>query len=208
MARNRHHPRRVNVAGRLWSARGWSSGREASIGESGMSGTAITVSPSPEVWQATDWRQLWLSISSKKQRWRSLAIVPAGPGVAPDTVLQIAVALAHTGTLHMRAPIHVANATQIGLSQLGEFSEELARYMRQAERMIVAVPAFGDNLTSLPLAKATDGALLCVVMGAMSSADARAAVAQLGASRFLGSAVFRLPAKSTGAEAASRPAHP
>jgi len=160
-----------------------------------MSNVAITTSAAPDLWQMADWQRLWLSTRTEKRRWRSMALVPAGPGVTPETMLQIAVTLAHTGMVHLGAPIHVADATRITLSQLVPFSEELAWHMRETEMMLLALSALSENVTSISLAKTADCALLCVVLGQMSTADAKKTVAQVGASHFIGSAVFRLPPK-------------
>jgi len=50
-------------------------------------------------------------------------------------------------------------------------------------------------VTSVSLAKSADAALLCVVLGEMSTTDAKKTVEQIGAAHFIGSAVFRLPKK-------------
>lgn len=158
-----------------------------------MSNVAITSFAAPDVWQAADWQRLWLATWTKKKRWRSLALVPAGPGVPPETVVQIAVALARTGMVHTGAPIHVADATRVTLPQLEPFSEALATQMRDHDMMVLALSPLSENVTSLSLAKAADCALLCVVLGQMSSAEAKKTVTQIGAPHFIGSAAFRLP---------------
>ncbi len=160
-----------------------------------MSNVAITVSAAPDLWRASDWQRLWLSTRSHKRRWRSLALVPAGPGASPETLLQIATTLAHTGMVHVGQPIHVADATRVSLAQLVPFSEGLAWHMQEAEMMVLALSALTDNVTSLSLAKAADCALLCVVLGEMSAADAKKTVAEVGASHFIGSAIFRVAPK-------------
>jgi hypothetical protein len=161
-----------------------------------MSNVAITVSAAPDLWQAADWQRLWLATRTEnKRRWRSLALVPAGPGASPETLLQIAVTLAHTGMVHVGLPIHVADATRVTLPELVPFSEGLAAHMRDTEMMVLALSALSENVTSLALAKAADCALLCVVQGEMSTADARKTVAQIGAAHFIGSAIFRVASK-------------
>jgi len=160
-----------------------------------MSNVAITVAEAPDLWRVTDWQRLWLATRNEKRRWRSMALVPAGPGVSPETMMQIAVALAHTGMVHVGMPIHVADATRVTLADLVPFSEGLAYHMRETEMMVLALSALTENVTSLPLAKAADCALLCVVPGEMSTADAKKTVAQVGPAHFVGSAVFRLPSK-------------
>jgi hypothetical protein len=167
--------------------------------------TAITLSARAEAWNQPDWQQLWLSIWNHQRRWRSLALVPAGAGASSETLLQIASSLAHTGSLHLRAPVHVANATRVGLSELEPFSAELAKYMRETELMVLALSSLAENVTTLSLAKSADCALLCVVLGQMSNTEAKKTVAQIGAARFIGSAVFRVPSPTTEAQAVPSP---
>jgi hypothetical protein len=160
-----------------------------------MSNVAITVSGAPDHWRVEDWQRLWLAARSDTRRWRSLALVPAGPGVSPEILLQIAVTLAHTGMVHVGLPIHVADATRVTLADLVPFSESLAENMRESEMMVLALSALTDNVTSLSLARSADAALLCVVQNEMSVSDAKRTVAQVGANHFIGSAVFKLPPK-------------
>lgn len=158
-----------------------------------MSNVAITVSAAPDHWQAPDWQRLWLATRTERRPWRSLALVPAGPGASPEMMMQIAVNLAQTGMVHVGSPIHVADATRVTLPQLVPFSEGIAWHMRESEMMVLALSALSENVTSLPLAKAADAALLCVVMGAMSAADAKKTVTEIGPAHFIGSALFRAP---------------
>ncbi|MEY4508219.1 MAG: hypothetical protein RLZZ450_341 [Pseudomonadota bacterium] len=159
------------------------------------SSIGIRPSVSPEMRLATDWQRLWRSIASTERTWRTLALVPGGPGVAAETYLQIAAALAETGTRYLRTPVHVANAMDLEPTQVTQFWEELNQYMGSSTKMIVAVSALSANASSLPLAKGADGALLCLLLGEISNPDARETLAQVGAPHFLGSAVFRLPVR-------------
>jgi hypothetical protein len=70
--------------------------------------------------------------------------------------------------------------------------------------MVVALCSLRENQTSLALAKAADCALLCVLLGEMSSPDARSTVSQVGPAHFIGSAVFHLSAKTAAADSARR----
>lgn len=148
---------------------------------------------SSEAWRQADWQRLWLSLQSQKRSWRSLALVPAGGGVAPGFIQQVAVTLAQTGMAHLGAPIHVADASDIQLEQLVQFSEEVQRYTESAGQILIALPAMSESVTALPLAHAADCALLCVVLDQMGMADAKQTVSRVGADRFIGSAIFRSP---------------
>lgn len=142
-------------------------------------------------WQAADWQRLWLSIWAKKRPWRSLAIVPAGPGSPPETIVQIAVAMANAGNLYVKTPIHVADASGIvHPTQVVSFSDQLSRHLAEPALVLVALPAISESATALRLAKSADCALLCVLRGEMGRRDAKKTVAQIGQAHFLGSALF------------------
>jgi hypothetical protein len=144
-----------------------------------------------EPWRNPDWQQLWLSAQSPPKAWRTLALLPAGPGASPEVMMQIAVSLAHTGMTHLGVPIQVADATRITLGQLVHFTEELNYYERQDAMVLLALSALSENVTSTSLAQSADRTLLCVLMDTMSAADAKKTVERLGKDRFIGSALFR-----------------
>jgi hypothetical protein len=146
-----------------------------------------------EPWRTPDWQRLWLASQGATRPWRSLALLPAGPGASPETMLQIAVSLAHTGMTHLGTPIHVADATRITLAQLTQFTEELEHYGKQSGIVLVALSALSESVTSLRLAQTTDWVLLCVLLRKMSIAEGKKTVERIGKERFLGSAVFRVP---------------
>lgn len=146
-----------------------------------------------EPWRTPDWQRLWLASQTSARPWRSLALLPAGPGASPETLVRIAVSLAHTGMTHLGTPIHVADATRITLAQLAQFTEELEHYGKQSGIVLVALPALSESVTSLPLAQATDWVLLCVLLGKMSMAEGKKTIDRIGKPRFIGSAVFRVP---------------
>lgn len=157
-----------------------------------LSGSAALVRQTGvAAWRHAEWQQLWLSMHAHKRRWRSIALVPAGVGAAPEFMQQVAVTLAQTGMAHLGSPVHVADGTGVQLEHLVQFSEEVHRYSDDAGQILIALPALSESVTALPLAHAADCALLCVVLDRMSSADAKNTIARIGTSRFLGAAVFR-----------------
>lgn len=146
-------------------------------------------SASMEPWRRPDWQGLWLA--SQARPWRSLALVPAGPGAPPEMLVHAAVTLARTGMVHLGTPIHVADATRITLAQLAAFTDELEHYAQQNSMIVLALPALGDNVTSLSLAQSADKSLLMVLMEKMAIADAKKTVEKVGAQRFIGSVVLK-----------------
>jgi hypothetical protein len=146
---------------------------------------------STEPWRSPDWQRLWLACQVQRRTWRSMAIVPAGPGASPDAIVDLAMTLAHTGMLHLGQPIHVADATRITLPQLVQFSEEIEHYTAGTGMIILALAALSENVTSLSLAQSADCALLCVLLEQMATADAKKTIESIGQKRFIGSAVFK-----------------
>lgn len=150
--------------------------------------TTAVVTP-PQHWKDVEWQQLWLA--TQRRRWRSLALVPAGE-MPPDFTLDIAVGLVQTGSLHLGMPIRVADATQVPLAHLMQFTSELDAVVAAGDLVLVALGPVRSNPTTVSLAQSSDCALLCVPLGSSRVSDAKRTVAEIGAQRFLGSAVFRL----------------
>ncbi|HKP63501.1 MAG TPA: hypothetical protein VJV78_42490 [Polyangiales bacterium] len=158
---------------------------------------AITVTNSPRKqhalapWQDQDWQRLWLATQEQERPWRSLALLPAGPGFSNETMLQIAVTLSHTGMTHLGGAIHVADGTRVRLADLIDFSAEVARCTQLNDLVLIALAAAQENVTSISIAQAADCALLCVSRGQMKTAHVKKTIAEIGSEHFLGSAMFR-----------------
>jgi hypothetical protein len=112
-------------------------------------------------------------------------------------LVHVASTLARTGMVHLGTPIHVADATRITLAELVDFRDEVERYTRQDAMILLALPALTENVTSLSLAQFTDLAMLLVLLNHMSIVDGKKTVERIGAGRFLGSAILRLPEPGT-----------
>jgi hypothetical protein len=98
--------------------------------------------------------------------------------------------LSRTGMLHLGSPVQVADGTRVSLVHLSSFIEQVRRCTSDGEPILVALSALSASPVALSLAQSTDAALLAVVFEKMALSDARSTVAQLGASRFIGSAIF------------------
>src|SRR5690348_6940777 len=136
--------------------------------------TALAKRPTTELWQDAEWQRLWLSV--RQRPWSSLAIVPGGPGAPPDFALTIAVTLARIGTMHLGMPVQVADATNMPLIHLARLTEELGRLKEEGELVLIAVAPAKENPITVSLAQSADSALLCVLLEAMSHADARSTI--------------------------------
>jgi hypothetical protein len=143
-----------------------------------------------EPWRHAEWQKFWLTIRSRS--WHSLAIVPAGVGAPPDFSLTIAVSLARTGMVHLGVPIRVADATQVPLDQMMQLSDEVKQSVTTGDLVILALGTTSASPVAVSLAQSVDCALLCVLFDRMAIADTKKTINQIGQTRFIGSAVFRL----------------
>jgi hypothetical protein len=151
-------------------------------------GTGIERAALIEPWQDVEWQRLWLAIQSRP--WRTLALIPAGEGASLDFTPRVAMLLSRTGMVHLGRPVQVADATHVPLNQLTAFFNEVARSTGQGERLLVALPPAGKNAIAVEIAQASDAAVLCILNQKMTTSAAKRTVKLVGASRFVGSAVF------------------
>jgi hypothetical protein len=145
-------------------------------------------------WQHQDWQSLWLATRQEDRPWRSLALLPAGPGLSNESILQIALTLSHSGEMHLGRAIHVADGTRVRPADLVDFAEQLRRCtQRDGELVLIALAAMADNANSVSIAKAADCAILCVLRGEMRTSHMKRTIDEVGCDHFLGSAMFRRP---------------
>ncbi|MEO7092063.1 MAG: hypothetical protein ABI175_02355, partial [Polyangiales bacterium] len=123
----------------------------------------------------------------QRRPWRSLAIIPAGKEVQ---TLRVAEALAILAWHHLGKTIKVFDATRLGLSELESRLSDMASRVGRGESVIVAFGSVVDSPASLSLARATEAALLCVVLGASHIKAAETSIAEIGEARFLGSVIL------------------
>lgn len=147
--------------------------------------------PPKEPWRDAEWQKLWLALRTRP--WTSLAIVPGGHGGPADLPLTVAVTLARIGILHLGAQIHVADATQISLAHLEQFTEEVQRLNKDGELVIMALPSVKENPIAVALARSASASVLCILIGEMSTSDAKRTVNQIGPNHFVGSIVLNSP---------------
>jgi non-ribosomal peptide synthetase component E (peptide arylation enzyme) len=142
-----------------------------------------------EPWRQEQWQRLWLSLQSRS--WASLAVIPAGAGAPRDFTLTVAMTLARTGIMHLGVPIQVADGTQIQLSNVAQFLEEVHRLRKAGDLILIAAAASQESPVTASLAQAADASLLCVVLEKMRWSEAKETVRTIGRDRFLGSVVFQ-----------------
>lgn len=153
-------------------------------------GTSIERAALVEPWQDLEWQRLWLAIQSRT--WRTLALIPAAEGAPVDFTPSVAMLLSRTGMIHLGRPVQVADATHVPLNQLTAFFNEVDRSTSQGERLLIALPPASKDAITVQIAQAADAVLLCILNERMSGRAAKRSVKLVGASRFVGSAIFHL----------------
>jgi len=150
---------------------------------------ALALRPHPpvEAWRTHDWERLWLAIQNRP--WGALALVPAGRGSSKSFTLDVAVALARTGMVHLGRQIHVADGTNLSLQSNAQFIAQVRATM-QSGPVILALAPTAENPVTVPLARSADFAVLCAKVGEMRVGDAKKTIQAVGKQKFLGSAAF------------------
>jgi hypothetical protein len=87
--------------------------------------------------------------------------------------------------------IHVADLRRLRLKHVDAFLEAIRWDSDQGKRIIFATTSASANLSTVPLARAADCAILCVALGATSLRSVREVIDQIGRTHFLGSLLFR-----------------
>ena len=152
-------------------------------------GTALAQRSDTDIWRDAEWQRLWLTMH--KLTWQTLSLIPAGDGAPPDFTLALAVRLSRIGMTHLGEPIQVADGNNVALNQLNEFLEDVRACTTAGARLIVALPPVSINPTTPAIAKATDAAILCVLLERMNSAQAKQTLKLVGPSKFLGSVIIQ-----------------
>jgi hypothetical protein len=146
--------------------------------------------PQPlEPWKTPEWQRLWLSLL--RRPWSVLALVPASGGAPADFTTRIGVALARVGTIHLGAPVHLGDATDLDLRNMRPFLEDIAHCRAVGDRILLALAPIRENPVTETLIQSADCALLCLLFEEMASAEASRTVNTIGKERFVGSTIFR-----------------
>jgi hypothetical protein len=93
--------------------------------------------------------------------------------------------------MHLGRAIQVADGTKVPLAYLTTFMEEVKRCTKDGDLILIALVSPMENPISISVAQTADCALLCVLLSQMASSQSKRTVAQIGANRFVGSAIFR-----------------
>lgn len=161
-----------------------------------LSGGATRPSRIARPWEQDEYQRIWLQMVSRD--WRTLAIVPAEEGMSTYDVANLVMAL---GASHGES-IGVYDFRDVRVNRVIEVVRGARSQLERGERLIFATRSIRENLATIPLARATDGAILCVSIGSTSMGLAAETIDQIGKERFIGSLLVRAPRD----EAGDRPA--
>jgi hypothetical protein len=128
-----------------------------------------------------DFQRIWLA--AERRAWQTLAVVPADGRVSSHQVASLITALGH----HHGEEVGFADLGDIRLNGVAVFLEAARELVARGQRVVFATRSIGENLATVPLARAADGVILCVSLGSTSLRSIEEAVLQIGKDRFLGS---------------------
>lgn len=159
--------------------------------DSSQSFLADSLPPIEGAWERADLQRIWLG--TQRRAWRTLAVVPADAGISTYEVAGLLAALGrHHGEL-----VVLADLREIGLNRVSAFLAAARELVEGGQRVIFAARAISENLATIPLARAADGVVLCVCIGATRIRSIEDAVEQIGREQFLGSML--VPETASGA---------
>ena len=143
--------------------------------------------PSARPWDRAEYQRLWLRMESRA--WRTLAIVPGEDGMSTFEVANLIMSI---GAYHGES-IGLFDFRNVTVPRVLDVIEDVSRRMAPGERLLFATRSIRENLATIPLARATDGVVLCVSLGSTKLGFVEETVDQIGRDRFLGSIVVHAP---------------
>jgi hypothetical protein len=135
-------------------------------------------------WDHSEYQRLWLRIGCRD--WRTLTLVPGEDGMSTYDVANLIMALG----VHHGESMGVFDFRDVRGPKVLDALAAAVGQMRSGDRMIFAARSISENLVTIPLAQATDRAVLCVSIGSTSIRSIEETIAQIGRERFLGSLVI------------------
>lgn len=138
-----------------------------------------------------EYQRIWMQLGSRD--WRTLAVVPGEEGMS---TYDVAIVLMELGVAHGES-IGVFDFRDIRMNQALEVIRGAKSQLERGERIIFATRSIRENLATIPLARATDCAVLCVTIGSTSMDFAAETTEQIGKEHFLGSILIRAPRRGT-----------
>jgi hypothetical protein len=153
-------------------------------------------------WDCADWQRMWLRLQA--QEWRALAFVPGDDQTSTFAVANLVARLA----LDRGESIRVADLRALRPKHLEAFLEGTRWEATHGTRIVFANGPVSTNLTTVPVARAADFAILCVSLGSTSLRSIKATIEEIGREHFLGSLLVRPPTRASRAKRARRGSRP
>jgi hypothetical protein len=158
--------------------------------ELGQSSALVALQP-PEVaniWDDVRLQKLWLGI--EKRSWRSLAVLSASKSVE---TIQLAELIAQLAWRYRGQPSAVCDLRELSMRLVDYQIQEMRAQVESGVRLVVSLRSIFENPTSAPVAKQTDGVLLCIALGETKLKEAEETIAAVGRELVIGSIVLRPP---------------
>ena len=127
-------------------------------------------------------QQLWLA--TQLRSWRSLAVVSATPGVQ---TIEPATTLARMAWRYSGESTSVFDLRDVSLRLVEHELREINTRVAAGDLVFVALRSMGENPATIPVARAADALILCVVLGKSKAKAAQKTIDAIGRARFIGS---------------------
>jgi hypothetical protein len=141
-------------------------------------------------WDRADWQRMWLH--TQRLKWRTLALVP---GDDQTSTLEVANLIARLA-FDRGESIRVADWRALRPRHVDALLDEARVDATQGARVVFATRSVSTNLSTVPIARAADCALLCVSLGSTSLASIKDTIEQVGREHFLGSLLVQASTRS------------
>jgi hypothetical protein len=151
-----------------------------------------------DVWDDVRLQNLWLGV--EKRGWRSLAVIGAGRSVE---TIHLAELLAQLAWRYRGQPSAVCDLRDLSMRLVDYQVREMQDQVESGVRTVVALRSIFENPTSAPVAKQTDGILMCIALGETTVKEAEETIAVVGRENVIGSIVLR-PRRATKARSGGR----
>ena len=151
------------------------------------SATASLPPWSARPWERGEYQRIWLQMACRA--WRTLAVVPAEEGMSTLDVAKLVMALG----VAQGESIGVFDFRDVRVNRVADALRGARSQLDDGERLVFPTRSIRENLATIPLARATDAAVLCVSLGSTSMELAAETVGQIGKERFIGSILVRGP---------------
>jgi hypothetical protein len=130
-------------------------------------------------------RRLW--VSTLRHPWKALVLVPATGGLAAR---QVARALCVVGVNEGGEPVHFIDGEGVDLGQASRLAAEVSENARQGLRSIIVTGSLGQQASAVPLALASDFAVLGVRLGHTTAEEVERTVDEVGRNKVIGSVLL------------------